>query len=133
MPDLGNAHRLQDNYLFSDSEIFEKQLTLSLSSSFLNNFNIQFFSSFYTHDNYFDSSIPYSKLSSENNYMYPEMEEFPTLSYESDILLYSANYSSVEFNFILKWEFDRRINLYFVYTAKQRESTVKFLIVYQIL
>ena len=116
VPDLGNAHRLQDNYLFSDSEIFEKQLTLSLSSSFLNNFNIQIFSSFYTHDNYFDSSIPYSKLSSENNYMYPEMEELPTSSYESDILLYGANYSSVEFNFILKWEFDRRINLYFVYS-----------------
>ena len=48
--------------------------------------------------------------------MYPQIEQLPTSSYESDILLYGANYSSVEFNFVLKWEFDRRINLYFVYS-----------------
>tara|TARA_B100000579_G_scaffold169508_1_gene138020 strand:+ start:9367 stop:11790 length:2424 start_codon:yes stop_codon:yes gene_type:complete len=116
VPDLGNAHRSEDNYLFSDSDIFEKQITVSISSSFLKNFNINLFGNYFIYDNYFSPSEPYSKLSVDNSYMYPDLESEPTNTYFSDRLLYSANYSSLEFNCILKWEFDRRFNLYFTYS-----------------
>ena len=45
------------------------------------------------------------------------MEEIT--DYNKDKLLYGADYSSLEFNCIIKWAFDRKINLYLMLDTLQ--------------
>ena len=121
-PDLGNTIR-EDEYLFSDSEIFKKQITLSLFTYFTNQFSIELFSRYFVYENDFSPNAPYYKLS--DNYIYPDLEDEIT-NYENDRLLYGVDYSSLEFNCIFKWEFDRKINLYIIYSSFKGVNGMKF-------
>ena len=60
-----------------------------------------------------------------DNYMYPS-EEVVIENYENDKLLYGANYSSLEFNCMFKWEFDRKVNLYLIYSSYKGVNGIKF-------
>jgi len=121
-PNLGNTTRT-DEYLFSDSKIFKKQIALSVLTYFSKQFSIELFSRYFIYDNDFSSNTSYYKLS--ENYIYPdEMEEIT--DYSNDRLLYGADYSSLEFNCIFKWAFDRKINLYLIYSSYKGINGIKF-------
>ena len=121
-PDLGNTIR-NDEYLFSDSEIFKKQITLSVFTYLTKQFSIELFSRYFVYENDFSSNTHYYKLS--DNYIYPDLEDEIT-DYDSDKLLYGVDYSSLEFNCIFKWEFDRKINLYIIYSSFKGINGMKF-------
>ena len=119
---MGNTTRT-DEYLFSDSKIFKKQIALSVLTYFSKQFSIELFSRYFIYDNDFSSNTSYYKLS--ENYIYPdEMEEIT--DYSNDRLLYGADYSSLEFNCIFKWAFDRKINLYLIYSSYKGINGIKF-------
>ena len=122
-PNLGNTTRV-DEYLFSDSEILKKQITLSVSTYFSKQFSLELFSRYFIYENKFSGDTPYYQLMAD--YMYPDEMEEVTANYENDKLLYGANYSSLEFNCIFKWEFDRKINLYVIYSSFKGVNGIKF-------
>ena len=54
------------------------------------------------------------------------MKQFSKEQKESDMLLYSTIFSSLELNYIFKWELKKRTNLYFVYSVFKGISGIKF-------
>ena len=121
--DLGNSIR-NDEYLFSDSDILKKQFTLSVFTYFTKRFSLELFSRYFIYDNDFSSSINYYKMS--QNYIYPDIPEEIGDDFDNDRLLYGANYSSLEFNCIFKFEFDRKMNLYIIYSLFKGVNGIEF-------
>ena len=80
----------------------------------------------------------YLPLFLENNYNYPTLiENISDEVKEEDGLLYSSNYSNIELNYILKWSFDKKINLHLIYSVYKgvvgkRFNTFKELLNYKI-
>ena len=60
------------------------------------------------------------------NYIYPDIPEEIGTDLDNDRLLYGANYSSLEFNCIFKMEFDRKMNLYIIYSSFKGVNGIQF-------
>jgi len=112
-----------EKYYFSNSKILEKQIEMLFSMYLDNNINIEIFARYF---NYYNS-YPNYYYQLENNFEYPNLIEFISDEQkENDILLYSAIFTSLELNYIFKWEFKKRANLYFIYSVFKGISGIKF-------
>ena len=124
-PPPGNIIRdnYSENYYFSDSDIMRKQIELLISTYIFENVNIEIFTRYFSYYN----SYPNFYYELENNFEYPSVIEFISEDQKkSDILLYSSIYTSLELNYILKWELSRKANLHFIYSRFRGVSGIKF-------
>ena len=124
-PPSGNIIRnnYSEKYYFSNSDIMNKQIELLISAYIFKNINIDIFTRYFSFYNFYPNF--YYKF--ENNFEYPtEIEFISEDQKQSDMLLYSSIFSSLEFNYILKWNLSRKTNFYFVYSASRLISGIKF-------
>ena len=124
-PPSGNIIRnnYSEKYYFSNSDIMNKQIELLVSAYIFKNVNIDIFTRYFSYYN----SYPNFYYKFENNFEYPtEIEFISEDQKQSDMLLYSSIFSSLEFNYILKWSLSRKTNFYFVYSASKLISGIKF-------
>ena len=112
-----------EKYYFSNSDIMNKQIELLISAYIFKNVNIDIFTRYFSYYN----SYPNFYYKFENNFEYPSLIEFISDDQkQSDMLLYSSIFSSLEFNYILKWNLSRKTNFYFVYSTSRLISGIKF-------
>mgnify|MGYP000391414615 FL=1 len=106
-----------------DSKIFERHISLSTSYYLQNNFSIKMFMEYFTYSNNFSNN--YTIL--EDNYSYPNvMVDITQEEKNIDMLIYNANYSSLQLNYILEWNNYRKLNLYLIYSMHKGINGKRF-------
>ena len=102
-------------YLFTNSDNTEKVYSFNLSGHVKNNFSINFFAEYFTHnDNWIGSRYSISSSNQSNDFIYPQEDNSIILN-EDDKLLYLSKYTSLVTNINFNWEIDDRIRLIFGY------------------
>jgi hypothetical protein len=105
-------------YLFINSHNKEYYYTMKISS-YLKKCILQLYSEYYVYSNKWgenDNIYQISKL--DANYTYPNLVnvDFSNLiDYETDKILYSAFYTSMNLNFVIEFDFLQNSNIYFLY------------------
>ena len=113
-----NNFRDEYQYLFINSHNKEYYYTMKISS-YLKKCILQLYSEYYVYSNKWgenDNIYQISKL--DANYTYPNLVnvDFSNLiDYETDKILYSAFYTSMNLNFVIEFDFLQNSNIYFLY------------------
>jgi len=104
-----------DDYYFSDSRIFEKEISIAVSYYISNDFSIKSYARYFSYINNYPNFYYY--LNEDTNYQYPSLiHDISIEEKESDIILYNSKFTSFEFNCVFEWEFNRDLNFYFIYS-----------------
>ena len=105
-------------YLFINSYNKEFYYTLRLSS-YLDKCIIKLYSEYYVYNNSWGENDNIYQISkTDDNYIYPNpvnVEFASLIDYNTDKILYSAYYTSINFNFVLQFDFLENSNIYFLY------------------
>jgi len=120
IPDPSNNNTIRFNpiedYYFSDSKIFEREIAILVSSYISNRFSIKAYTRYFTFINNYPDYYYY--LDDDHNYDYPnQIQEISLEQKETDAILYNSKFVSLELNWIFKWELNRRINFYIIYSG----------------
>jgi len=115
-PEFDNIIRITpiEDYYFSNSKIFERGISILLSSYISNNFSIKAYSRYFTYNN--DYPNQYNYLDENYQYPYGLTDPITNEQKESDMLLYSSKFTSFEFNWIFEYKLNREVNFYFIYS-----------------
>ena len=104
-----------EDYYFSNSKIFEREISIFLSSYISNNFSIKAYGRYFTYIN--DYPNQYNYLNANYQYPYAETEEITDDQKESDIILYGSKFTSFEFNWIFEYKLNKEVNFYLIYSV----------------
>ena len=102
-------------YLFTNSDNTERVYSFNLSGHVKNNFTINLFVEYFTHnDNWIGNRYSISSSNQLNDFTYPQEDNSIILN-EDDKLLYLAKYTSLVSNINFNWELDDNTKLIFGY------------------
>ena len=125
------SYDLRDSYqyLFTNSNNKEIYYTSSIST-YLDKITLQLYSEYFIYENrWIEDGNIYKIDEFDENYIYPILinsESLGLIDYNTDKILYSAYYSSINLNFVLQWKFLRNSNIYFLYSFNKGINGQRF-------
>jgi hypothetical protein len=112
------ASRTGYEYLFTNSINKEIYYTAQISA-YLDEIILQVYSEYFIYENDWTQGGQFYKIGEDDDdYIYP-MTTSSNDDLDKDKILYNAKYSSINLNFVLKWNFINNSNIFFIYSLNK--------------
>ena len=124
-----SGHYREDyQYLFTNSKNKEIYYTAQISA-YLDKLVLQIYSEYFIHENDWSEDGMFYKIDeSDIDYIYPIANSGSSnvINYNADKILYNAYYTSINLNFVLKWNFINNSNIFFIYSLNKGVNGTRF-------